>query len=266
MSTIVTGEAVVLELRSASFAARGLGVLIDVIAQVAVLAGALYVSARLLPTIDQAAARALILSLLVFVVVVLPVLVETLSRGKSLGKLVMGLRIVRDDGGSIRFRQALIRGLLAVFEIYMMAGSVAFLASIFNERSKRLGDMLAGTYSLRERVAAPAPMAASAPPELRPWTSLADIGRLPDPVARRIAQFIAQSAQMSPQSRYSLAAELASEAAEFVSPAPPAGTGPEPFLHALMAERRDRDYASLMTRHHRSDRLAQRLQRLPFEG
>jgi uncharacterized RDD family membrane protein YckC len=42
---------------------------------------------------------ALICSLIV-VFLVYPTTVETLTRGKSLGKLVLGLRVVRDDGGT----------------------------------------------------------------------------------------------------------------------------------------------------------------------
>ena len=40
-----------------------------------------------------------------------PVLSEWLSHGKTIGKLIMGLRAVRDDGGPLSFRQAFIRGL-----------------------------------------------------------------------------------------------------------------------------------------------------------
>lgn len=265
MSSIVTGEAVVLELRPASFAARGLGVLIDITAQGLVLIGVIYLLSQVAPSLDEAAGRALVLAILVLVLLIGPVMVETLSRGKSLGKLVMGLRIVRDDGGSIRFRQAFIRGLLAIFELYMMVGSVAFLASIFNERFKRLGDMLAGTYSLRERIAPTPPVQAYIDPALRSWTRLADIGRLPDALARRISQFIDAAPRMALASRQQLAVALADEAGAFVSPSPPHGTGPDAFLNALMAERRNRDFAILTIRRERAEQLAQRLHRLPFE-
>ena len=53
--------------------------------------------------------------MLVAVVVVLigyPAAMETFLRGRTLGKLVLGLRVVRDDGGPIRFRQALTRALV----------------------------------------------------------------------------------------------------------------------------------------------------------
>lgn len=264
MSSIITGEAVVLELRAASFAARALGAAIDVVVQLALAFAVLMALGSVPGLLDQAAGRVIVLLAMIFVFVATPVAIETLTRGKSLGKLVMGLRIVRDDGGAIRFRHALIRGLLGFFEIYMMLGSVAFIVSLFNERSKRLGDMLAGTYSMRERVAPSLPLIITVPAPLSSWAQLADIGRLPDPLARRISQFLRQAARTSPASRIQLAASLAAEAGSFVSPAPPAGTTPEAFLAALTAERRDRDLRRLLHQRTRSDVLAGRLYTLPF--
>ncbi|WP_026534916.1 RDD family protein [Arthrobacter sp. H14] len=267
MSSIVTGEAVVLELRPASFAARGLGVLIDIAAQIAIFFAGFYVVGEAVSgSLDSSASRALILAGAVLVLVIMPITVETLTRGKSLGKLVMGLRIVRDDGGAIRFRHALLRALLAILEIYMLFGSVAIIVSMLNDRSKRLGDMLAGTYSMRERLPPTPVLQFSTPAHLQQWASLADIGRLPDPLARRISQFLHQEAKMTPASRAQLAETLANEAAGHVSPAPPAGTAPQEFLSALMSERRDRDFTRLTTQRQRSERLGERLHRLPFHS
>ena len=44
--------------------------------------------------------------LLVVTLIVYPVTFETLLRGRTPGKAAMGLRVVRDDGGPIGFRQA----------------------------------------------------------------------------------------------------------------------------------------------------------------
>ncbi|MGW9402520.1 RDD family protein [Arthrobacter sp. NPDC055585] len=265
MSTVVTGEAVVLELRPASFAARALSCLIDVVAQLLLLLLLFFLIGNTLDgSLDPALTRALLLTSVVLILVVVPVAVETLTRGKSLGRLVMGLRIVRDDGGAVRFRQAFTRGILAVLEIYMLAGSLAFIVAVFNEKSKRLGDMLAGTYSMRERVQAPPPPAVDMPAELAPWAELADIGRLPDPLSRRVSRFLAQSGRMAPAARSSMAGSLATEVSAFVSPPPPAGTFPETYLRAVTAQRRERDYLRLSAQHDRTQRLGQRLHRLPF--
>lgn len=265
MSSIVTGEAVVLELRPASFAARGISIVIDIVAQVLLLLAVFYVAAQALTDLNSSAARALGLTAVVLVVVILPVTVETLTRGKSLGKLIMGLRIVRDDGGSIRFRHALIRALVAVLEIYMLAGSLAIIVSMLNERSKRLGDMLAGTYGIRERLPATPSTEFVVPAYLQQWASQADVGRLPDALGRRISQFLHQESRMTAGSQFELAVSLADEAVNFVSPPPPPGTSPRDFLSALMRERRERDFARLSRQRARSEQLGERLHRLPFQ-
>ena len=54
------------------------------------------------------------------IIVGYPVILETLTRGRSLGKFALGLRVVSDDGGPERFRQALMRGLAAVVEIWLV--------------------------------------------------------------------------------------------------------------------------------------------------
>lgn len=264
MSTIVTGEAVVLELRPASFGTRGVGAAIDFVAELVLLVITLMLAFTLIRHADAATGSLTVLVSVVFCLVIVPVGVETLTRGRSLGKWTMGLRIVRDDGGSIRFRHALIRGLVGFLELIMTVGSIAFLTSLFNEKSKRLGDMLAGTYSLHERVPAPKPVNVFVPIQLQGWTRVADIGRIPDGLARRISAFLQQGARMAPASRNQLAAALADETAAFVAPLPPAGTGPELFLAAVSAERRDRDHARLLRDADLSRSLGDRLNRLPF--
>lgn len=266
MSNIVTGEAVVLELRPASFGVRAVSSIIDCGTNFLLLVLTFAFLAETLElNFDEAAVQALTLALFVFFLVIVPVGVETLTRGKSLGRLAMGLRIVRDDGGSIRFRHALIRGLVGVFELYMLFGSVAFLAALFNDRSKRLGDLLAGTYSMRERVGVIHRPLPHTPPQLASWVKLADMGRLPESLARRVSQFLTQAPKMIPASRERLALDLANEASQYVSPAAPPGTAPEMFLIAVMAERRERDFVRLTRQYERSQQRSAHLHSLPFQ-
>lgn len=264
LSSIITGEAVVLELRPASFASRALGLIIDVVAHVVLAIILIIVVSMASEDLDDAAIRALILSSVIFSVVVVPVAVETLTRGRSLGKLATGLRVVRDDGGSIRFRHAVIRGLLGFLEIYLTFGGLAIFVALFNERSKRLGDIVAGTYSLRQRVSSKPRIMTAAPPYLQQWVTLADIGRVPDATARRAGTFVQQAYLMAPASRAAMAASLATELAAFVAPPPPAGTIPEDYLGAVLGERRNRELARLQQAELRNAAWGQRLRKLPF--
>jgi len=164
VSEIVTGDAVVVDLPCARFPTRSLGHVIDLLVQIPLLI-AIAVGASAMP--NEAAGAAMWVVGYVLVLVGYPVIFETLSRGKTLGKMALGLRAVSDDGGPVRFRQALVRGLAGAVECWALLGVPALIASMFSVKGRRLGDIFAGTFVLRERVpsAAPTPLPGSyAPP------------------------------------------------------------------------------------------------------
>lgn len=241
---LMTGEAVALELRPTNFVLRAAGAIIDWIAYVAlfvlILIGAFF---ALDAVMDDALTAAISIAALAFCTVVVPTTVETLTQGKSLGKLAVGARIVRDDGGSIGFRHAFIRALLGVLEIFMTLGGIAAIVSLLNDRSKRLGDLLAGTYSQHERVSKVTPPVFGVPLVLSEWARTADVARMPDGLARRIAQFLRQAAGLTPATRVRLSEQLAAETSRYVSPVPRENA--ELFLAAVAAVRRDREYRAL---------------------
>jgi uncharacterized RDD family membrane protein YckC len=242
---LITGEAVVLELRPASFATRALALALDLLIQFGAFLVTLLLLGLALSGLDDAATAAAAVVLLVFVVVALPVTVETLTRGRSVGKLAAGLRVVREDGGPIRFRQALVRGLVAVFEIYLTGGAVAVICSLADARGRRVGDLLAGTYVIRDRARIESGPPLHLHPALAAWVHAADIGRIPDPLALAARQLHRRAAGLHPESRRRLGAELSAQFARYVAPGPPPGTHPEDYLAAVLVERRDRDLTRL---------------------
>lgn len=242
---ILTGEAVALDVQPIGYFLRALGLFIDVLLALGVLVLLSLVAAWLLgqSVLDGSVSPILGVVVFVLVTVVLPTVVETLSRGRSLGKLAVGGRIVRADGGASGFRQALIRALVGVFEIWLTAGAVAALVGAFTPRGQRLGDLVAGTYSERTRTPKLPPSAPGVPYPLLGWAQVADVARLPDRLARRTSQFVAHADAMEPAARTRLAASLAREASAHVSPVPP--VDPEMFLRAVVAVRRDRELRAL---------------------
>ncbi|ANJ27655.1 RDD family protein [Agromyces aureus] len=240
---VVIGEAVALDLRPASALIRGGGTIIDVLVSIVLLVGMALVATGAGLTVDGAAFRAIAIGGVVVVIIVVPTAVETASHGRSLGKLALGLRVVRDDGGAIGFRHAFIRALTGVLEIYLTFGGLAVLIGFLNPSSKRLGDLLAGTHAQVERVPAVRSNPFGVPPELVGWASIADVARLPDPLARRVASYFENVAQLAPASRTRLATSLAAEVAPYVAPVPDAA--PEPFLAGVVALRRARDARAL---------------------
>ncbi len=260
---LVTGEAVALDLRPASFVLRAAGTIIDWVLYFGgyILVILLFLGVAEQAGLDQAVTTAISVATLVLCVVVIPVAVETATQGKSLGKLAVGARIVRDDGGAIGFRHALIRALTGIFEIYMTFGGGAALIALLNNRAKRLGDLVAGTYSQHERVAPIVTATFGVPTPLIEWSRTADVARLPDPLARRLAQFLAQAASLTPASRARLAQELANETAIYVAPVP--SGDPELFLAAVSVLRREREAAALELQRSGLERLAPVLEGMP---
>ncbi len=261
---VVTGEAVALDLRPASFATRLLAYLLDLVLLLILLAGMVWLVLELVVDgLDEAAASALLLTVSVTVLVLVPAGWETATRGRSPGKMAAGLRVVRDDGGPIRWRQALLRSLVAVVEIYLTGGSMALICSLWNSRGKRVGDLLAGTYVVRERVAARARPVPTAPPELAGWVAGADIGRLPDALAQSAHQFLDRAAGMHAGSRARMGSDLAARVAHYVAPSPPGQVSPERFLAAVLAERHRRALITLGRQQERRDERTRRRQAAP---
>jgi uncharacterized RDD family membrane protein YckC len=259
----MTGEAVALDLRPTSFVLRAAGTAIDFLLYAGVytliLLALVTFAAQL--GLDEALLAAVSVSGAVLCLLVIPVAVETACRGKSLGRLAVGARIVRDDGGAIGFRHAFIRGLLGVMELFLTVGAIAGVVGLLNTRAKRLGDFVAGTYSQYERVAAvPAPLF-GVPAMLAEWAETADVAKLPDALARRVAQFLRAAHGFTPVTRDRLARSLANEVAMYVSPVPAAP--PELFLAAAASIRRDREYAALQLEQSGLARLAPVLGGLP---
>lgn len=242
---LITGEAVALSVAPTSFVLRATGLIIDFLCCFLLYIGInlllvfsnlwLYVSASWAPVVQVAA--------LVFCLLVLPTLIETVTRGKSLGKLVIGGRIVRDDGGAIGFRHAFTRALVGLVEIYLTLGLLAAISGLVSERAKRLGDLVAGTYCQYERVRKEAPPIWGVPTPLTAWAQAADVARLPDGLARRMTRFLRTAHGLAPASRQRLALTLAQETARYVSPIP--DVEPELFLAAVTAVRRERELRAL---------------------
>ena len=154
--------------------------------------------------LDLASGAAVSLTGFVFVIVGYPTIFETLTRGKSLGKLAMGLRVVSDDGGPERFRQALVRALVGVLEFWVLFGIPALLTALLSARGKRLGDMLAGTFVIQERLpgrnALAAPLA-TVPPALAGWAATLQLSGLTDTTAETARGYLSRLHELRPAAR-----------------------------------------------------------------
>ncbi|MFG3229768.1 RDD family protein [Kitasatospora sp. NPDC048194] len=249
MSDLVTGEAVVLDLQTAKLPSRALAVVLDLLVEFAALFLVAVVLSVALIDLDSAAAAAVLLGLMVFFLVGVPVMVETLSHGRSLGKAALGLRVVRTDGGPVRFRHSLVRGLVGFVELIATTGAVAAITSAVNSDGKRLGDVFAGTVVVRERTPGAGGPTNPLPP-VHPQL-LHDMGRelvamdlsaVPEQLWLAVRQLLGRIGQLDPSVALRMAVGLAGDLSARIGHPVPPGLHPAAYLGAVLTERQRREW------------------------
>ncbi|GAA2380464.1 RDD family protein [Nonomuraea africana] len=243
MSEVVTGDAVVVEVRVAQPPIRAVALMIDMLVQVVLMVGVFLAVGYSSVISDPALAAAVSILISVLVIAGYPVIFETATRGRSLGKLALGLRVVSDDGGPERFRQALFRGLAGVLEFWTFFGAPALIASLISQRGKRLGDVFAGTIVISERGPSGMSQPVMMPPALEGWARTLELSQLPAEVAGAARQYLMRWHDLSPAVQHEMGVRIATQVAAYVTPPPPPGVPAHAYLSAVLAERRRRDQA-----------------------
>lgn len=252
----MTGEAVVLDLQTAKLPSRALAIVLDLLVEFAALLLVTLVLSVALVGLDRAALAAVGLGLMVFFLVGVPVMVETLSNGRSLGKAALGLRVVRVDGGPVRFRHSLVRGLVGFFELIAFTGCPAMITSAVRADGNRLGDVFAGTVVIRDRT--PDGGGATSPlPPVHPHLLHSmgrdlvamDLSPVPEPLWLSIRQLLGRIGELDQAVMQRMSIELAEELAERTSLPIPPGVHPAAYLGAVLTERQRREWTRVQEQH-----------------
>jgi uncharacterized RDD family membrane protein YckC len=215
---VVTPEAVELDLDAAGLASRLLAFLIDITVMLIVLwavttVAAVIAGATSTGETDAGGIVAVIIALVgTFAVLVLwPAGWEVATKGRSPGKLALGLRVVTVEGAPIRIRHAVVRGLLGLVEIVLTFGIVAVIVALASNRFRRLGDHLAGTVVVRERGAGAdgaQPRRFVPQPGWEPWAARLDTTRLTPDDYRLVRSFLLRSGRLPPAARTRLGHQI----------------------------------------------------------
>lgn len=226
----MTPEAVLLELPTAGVVTRAFARLVDLVVQVlaAMLLGFLgstLFSVGLSPTL-------FVIGLSFTVLLVLPIGIEIIWRGRSPGKAMFGLRVVGADGAPEAPRQAVIRGIVALIDLYLSLGAVAIGTAMFSERSQRSGDMAAGTVVIRVNSTgfSTVPIAFHPPVGHEAYVASLDVGALRDEEFTLVREFLLRTRELDPQRRAALALELASSVQARIRHTLPGSIDPELWL------------------------------------
>ena len=238
--TINTPEGLDLELQLAGVGSRFMAGCVDLFLQLVIVA----VIAVLLHSVVGGGGVAAALDVITFFIVLYAydVLFEVLAGGRTPGKRLVHLRVVRASGVPVDLPASALRNLLRVIDGFAFLYLPGLICVLATRRNQRIGDLAAGTLVIRDaprpkraRAAAPAPGPATSPvgPGAAPaLPALADVSAVtPDEIAT-VRRFLERRTTIAPGPRQQLAYRLEQGLRPKVSGLPEGG-GPERFLETL---------------------------------
>ena len=178
------------------------------------------------------------------------VVFEGVWDGQTPGKRIMKLRVVRDGGFSVTFGASAVRNLLRVIDaigVYL----VAIIVALMNDSRKRLGDIVAGTFVIKEERT----QARSVPLQLAPTHSHNLFARLSDDEYSVLDRYMERRSTLDPARRDAIVTQLAVRFASYLPSA--AEAAPRASLVRLYESERDARASGIASR---SDTGAQREQ------
>lgn len=179
----------------------------------------------------------LFLVVLVFTLLVWPITMEVLWRGRSVGKAMFGLWVISADGSPAQPRQSVVRGLLALIDIYLSLGFVAVLSAMFSPAGQRLGDMAASTVVVRHRSRRESgnPVVFYPPVGYESYVSDLDVSSMTPEEFSLVREFLLRVNQLSPAARSGEALSLAEAVRKRIHHDLPASLDPEVWLVCVAA-------------------------------
>ncbi len=238
--TLSSAEGIDLDLVLAGIGSRGAAVLIDLALQSA----ALLLVGLLAGQLGDAGVA--VLAVASFLVLIgYPILAEGLASGRTVGKAVMRLQVVADDGTPVTFLAAVIRNLVRVVDTLPGVYAVGIACVLATRRNQRLGDLAAGTLVIRRgapqttaggRMEFGAGTASTADLEHAAGWDLSAVSA--DEVAA-LRAFLARREELDPGHRADLAQTLAFQVLPKVAGVPLDG-GPEAFIERVVAAKTSR--------------------------
>lgn len=228
--TIATPEGVELALPLAGIGSRAMALVVDSILQGLIVAAAAVAGYALLGGLaaDVVAGAGVLFAYLVY-----DVAFEVRGGGRTPGKRVVGLRVVRDGGGAVGLRASLIRNVIRLFEAAGLY-TPAMISILITRNNQRLGDLAAGTLVVREPKAAREPVASPRPAVPAGDYASWDATAVGEAEITAVRSFLQRRDQLRPAARRTLAGQLAARVRPQVAGVRP-GLDDESFLERLAA-------------------------------
>jgi len=229
---IETPELVSIELPLAGIGSRFIAILIDSLILSATLTLLIFLAAFILPALNLLGPKSASWGLGIFFLIIFLVfwgyfaLFEAFNNGRTPGKRVAKIRVIHQSGRGINFVEALARNLVRFIDYLPGFYGVGIATMFMSRQSQRLGDMVAGTLVVRERVveapmwgestsrtltaAALAPNSPIPPPHLRVTLPAPALAKLSPSDLEVLENFFSRRLDMDLTTRAALAGRIAS--------------------------------------------------------
>jgi uncharacterized RDD family membrane protein YckC len=133
---------------------------------------------------------------------------EMVANGRSPGKMLIGLRVVRRDGHPIDFRSSVIRNVMRIVDILPAYYGVGLISIVLSPSGERLGDHAAGTIVIRlDRPPSALEIAEADTPALS--LTREQLGRIGTREMQLIRSTLRRESSLEPERRRALLAEVA---------------------------------------------------------
>jgi uncharacterized RDD family membrane protein YckC len=232
--TIATAEGIELRMVLAGAGSRFIAVLIDLAVQLVLIALAALAALGLLGGGVGVALFAIALFAAVFLY---DILFEVLAAGRTPGKRITHLRVVRERGTPVDLPASAIRNLLRLIDWLPGAYLLGLASILLTERNQRLGDLAGGTLVVRDATArrtsrAHASSASSSSAHTLLDSSGWDVSAVSGEELAAVRRFLERRESLDRRARRELALRLEQGLRAKVAGAP-ATPDPELFLEAL---------------------------------
>lgn len=148
---IVTSHNISIEYEAASVLSRGIAQFLDLL-----IMGAYYIIVAIIVFSIGSSSFDFNLMTVFFFILLLPLifyslLFEYLLKGQTIGKLAMGIRVVRLNGENATLSDYTMRWAFRIVDFWFSAGSLAAIFIATTDKGQRLGDILAQTAIVRNK-------------------------------------------------------------------------------------------------------------------
>ena len=138
------------------------------------------------------------------------VVFEALWDGQTPGKRRMGIRVVQDGGYSVSFAASAVRNVTRIIDMQPGAlYAVGIISAASSASGKRLGDMMAGTIVVQERLTQAAPPPSPVPSGAGEPAVATLTAALSEQEYLLLDRFIARRGSLNPERRRAMASQLA---------------------------------------------------------